>query len=450
MATVHPSRMGLVPQDPKDIYQGPRRGRSPSPPRRHDRDRRERDRERGRENNDDSERGRGGNRERPDDRRDRRRGHDDDRTSPPRHKDNGRRPDDRDRGRHRERERDEDRDRDRSRSRRRGSPEYEDYKRPASPGPATPSMHPNRPPRDGTYERRGGYGGGGSEYFETRRAQRESSTFSIWPPSPKAPARMLSPERGPSRRKSKRDRSATPSESTDSDSERRRRERRARKRAREEKGKRERKEHKRRSRSYDDTEEERSRERGRDRRNKSRSRPRSPSPSPAPSSRMSEDEGEWVEKPLAAVPFIVTSQSNGSMPPPATIPSHSKRRMEDDEDDDNDDSDMEIGPQPLMKAIASKKTTRSPRIPRRGEIGLTSDEIAQFENVGYVMSGSRHKRMNAVRMRKENQVISAEEKRGILKLQREERERRETILREEFSELVHEKLKGPETKRMVT
>jgi hypothetical protein len=45
-------------------------------------------------------------------------------------------------------------------------------------------------------------------------------------------------------------------------------------------------------------------------------------------------------------------------------------------------------------------------------------------------------------MRKENQVISAEEKRGILKLQRDERERREAILREEFSELVNERLKG--------
>lgn len=30
------------------------------------------------------------------------------------------------------------------------------------------------------------------------------------------------------------------------------------------------------------------------------------------------------------------------------------------------------------------------RIPRRGEIGLTSDEIASFESVGYVMSGSRY------------------------------------------------------------
>jgi len=189
---------------------------------------------------------------------------------------------------------------------------------------------------------------------------------------------------------------------------------------------------------------------------------------------VSEDEDEWVEKPLAAGPFIVTSQSNGSMPPPATIPSHSKRQVEgDDDEDDDNDSDMEVGPQPLMKAIASKKVDErayggallrgegsamaaflqddpQSRIPRRGEIGLTSDEIAQFEAVGYVMSGSRHKRMNAVRMRKENQVISAEEKRGILKLQREERERRETILREEFSELVQERLKGPETKRMIT
>ena len=29
------------------------------------------------------------------------------------------------------------------------------------------------------------------------------------------------------------------------------------------------------------------------------------------------------------------------------------------------------------------------RIPRRGEIGLTCDEISQYEDVGYVMSGSR-------------------------------------------------------------
>jgi hypothetical protein len=27
------------------------------------------------------------------------------------------------------------------------------------------------------------------------------------------------------------------------------------------------------------------------------------------------------------------------------------------------------------------------RIPRRGEVGLTSDQIASFETAGYVMSG---------------------------------------------------------------
>ena len=36
------------------------------------------------------------------------------------------------------------------------------------------------------------------------------------------------------------------------------------------------------------------------------------------------------------------------------------------------------------------------RIPRRGEIGLTSDEIASYESVGYVMSGSRYARLTRV------------------------------------------------------
>ncbi len=44
------------------------------------------------------------------------------------------------------------------------------------------------------------------------------------------------------------------------------------------------------------------------------------------------------------------------------------------------------------------------RIPRRGEVGLQAEEIERFEGLGYVMSGSRHNRMNAVRVRKENQV----------------------------------------------
>jgi hypothetical protein len=68
------------------------------------------------------------------------------------------------------------------------------------------------------------------------------------------------------------------------------------------------------------------------------------------------------------------------------------------------------------------------RIPRRGEIGLESEQIELFEQSGYVMSGSRHQRMNAVRLRKENQVINAEEKRAILNLQREEKIKKESMI----------------------
>uniref|UniRef100_V5GT83 NF-kappa-B-activating protein C-terminal domain-containing protein n=1 Tax=Kalmanozyma brasiliensis (strain GHG001) TaxID=1365824 RepID=V5GT83_KALBG len=76
------------------------------------------------------------------------------------------------------------------------------------------------------------------------------------------------------------------------------------------------------------------------------------------------------------------------------------------------------------------------RIPRRGEIGLSSDQIEAYEKAGYVMSGSRHHRMNAVRMRKENQVISAEEKRTMLRLQAEEKAKKEREIVSQFKELV--------------
>ena len=76
------------------------------------------------------------------------------------------------------------------------------------------------------------------------------------------------------------------------------------------------------------------------------------------------------------------------------------------------------------------------RIPRRGEIGLTSEQIEAYEKAGYVMSGSRHHRMNAVRMRKENQVISAEEKRTMLRLQAEEKAKKEREIVSQFKELV--------------
>ena len=72
------------------------------------------------------------------------------------------------------------------------------------------------------------------------------------------------------------------------------------------------------------------------------------------------------------------------------------------------------------------------RIPRRGEIGWQADDIERLEDVGYVMSGSRHAKMNAVRIRKENQIYSAEEKRALALITFEEKQQRENKLIEEY------------------
>lgn len=102
----------------------------------------------------------------------------------------------------------------RSRSRelreRRASPAYENYERPPPPAPwrQEGNMYP---PRDGGHGAGGGWsnrGNGGSDFLErsvrslsyvcsllircsleSRRQQRLASTLSIWPPSPKHPER---------------------------------------------------------------------------------------------------------------------------------------------------------------------------------------------------------------------------------------------------------------------
>ncbi|XP_011188008.2 NKAP family protein CG6066 [Zeugodacus cucurbitae] len=86
------------------------------------------------------------------------------------------------------------------------------------------------------------------------------------------------------------------------------------------------------------------------------------------------------------------------------------------------------------------------RIPRRGEIGLTSEEIANFESVGYVMSGSRHRRMEAVRIRKENQIYSADEKRALAMFSKEERQKRENKILSQFKDMVNSKVHAKEKK----
>merc|ERR1711953_323903 len=79
------------------------------------------------------------------------------------------------------------------------------------------------------------------------------------------------------------------------------------------------------------------------------------------------------------------------------------------------------------------------RIPRRGEVGITSDQIEGLETLGYVMSGSRHRRMNAGRIRKENQVYSAEEKRALAMYNFEEKANRESTLVGELREMLEKR-----------
>jgi len=336
--------------------------------------------------------------------------------------------------------------------------------------------------------------GGGAEYLESRRQQREDSTFNVWPPSPKAPHRdrSLSPDSRRRKKSHKRRHDADDSEDTESEEERRHK-RKERKKSRKEKTRekegrrsRERDRPKYRSKSNHHSDEEdlekgserrrresRSKSKGHDRhrsedRHRSATRTTSPERLP-PTTEPEADEDEWVEKPATSglVAAAAPPVHNGSPPNASSVIGHSSNTIKDQhEGSDDDDSDDGVGPQPVYKASSSSrkvderqyggallrgegsamaaflKDGTDVRIPRRGEIGLASDEIAAYESVGYVMSGSRHRRMNAVRMRKENQVISAEEKRGILKLQQEERERREAILREEFQQLVSDKLKS--------
>uniref|UniRef100_A0A0P4WGD3 NF-kappa-B-activating protein C-terminal domain-containing protein n=1 Tax=Scylla olivacea TaxID=85551 RepID=A0A0P4WGD3_SCYOL len=125
--------------------------------------------------------------------------------------------------------------------------------------------------------------------------------------------------------------------------------------------------------------------------------------------------------------------------------------------DGNIVEEVVVGPVPKPQVTLSKKdygkallpgegaamaayVAEGKRIPRRGEIGLTSDEIAKFEEVGYVMSGSRHRRMEAVRLRKENQIYSADEKRALAMFSKEERQKRENKILTQFRDIVRSKL----------
>lgn len=116
------------------------------------------------------------------------------------------------------------------------------------------------------------------------------------------------------------------------------------------------------------------------------------------------------------------------------------------------DNELVVGPMPLPRAeghisyggalrpgegdAIAQYVQQGKRIPRRGEVGLSADEIQKFEGLGYVMSGSRHQRMNAIRIRKENQVYSAEDKRALAMFNYEEKAKREHKVMADLQRLV--------------
>jgi hypothetical protein len=116
------------------------------------------------------------------------------------------------------------------------------------------------------------------------------------------------------------------------------------------------------------------------------------------------------------------------------------------------DNEPTVGPMPLPRAeghisyggalrpgegdAIAQYVKQGKRIPRRGEVGLSAEEISKFEELGYVMSGSRHQRMNAIRIRKENQVYSAEDKRALAMFNYEEKAKREHKVMADLQRLV--------------
>ena len=176
---------------------------------------------------------------------------------------------------------------------------------------------------------------------------------------------------------------------------------------------------------------------------------RSPTPPPAPA--------PVAPAPLPTVPVAPAAQASGS---------------------DSDSSDDYIGPRPPSPkgedatglgggaaavpgggtggygkalrpgegAAIAQFVQAGKRVPRRGEVGWTGDDIAQMESLGYVMSGNRNKRMNAVRLRKENQVYTEEEKRELARFNFEAQQAREAKLMGEFKDILAAKgmLEGEE------
>lgn len=287
----------------------------------------------------------------------------------------------------------------------------------------------------------------GEDYFDSRRRFREQSTVSIWPPSPPHTAKYSDDDsddsedesgserekvkggKSSSRKKKAADSEASSEseasdESEESDSEDDRRKRSSKKSSKDKKKSSKSSSSRKRSKKEKEKDSKRSSKRrrtrspspeaGGSRSDRSRSRSVAVSEPSQPQQQHQQElddrdkvviEDYWAEK---QVKPSKDSTVIGPMPLPVKDVQMDERSY---------GGALLAGEGSAMAAYVQS----GKRIPRRGEIGLTADEIENYEKAGYVMSGSRHRRMNAVRVRKENQVISAEEKRAMLLFNQEEK-----------------------------
>lgn len=269
-----------------------------------------------------------------------------------------------------------------------------------------------------------------THHFASRTRVRNESTKTIWAPSPER-ARSMTPEDRP--RKSKKS-SRHDTDSPSSEDERRHRS----------------------SRSHRSSKHKSSRSRHKSSRHGS-SRAKSSSHrhskkkrySSSSSSSSSEEEEEEKEKASGQKPALQVDHSQLDQVQDLWV--EKQVDLPDDlapvgpvplaENEDNDERAYGSQLLPGEGSAMAAYVKEGKRIPRRGEIGLSGDQIAEFEKAGYVMSGSRHQRMNAVRLRKENQVISAEEKRLVLQHAQEQKIKRENEIISGFREILSDKFK---------
>ncbi|TPX35223.1 hypothetical protein SmJEL517_g02325 [Synchytrium microbalum] len=270
--------------------------------------------------------------------------------------------------------------------------------------------------------------------FEQRRQQRMDNTFSIWPASPPPPKRRSpSPQQDSDdsdvKRKSKASRKRDDSDA--SDDERKSKKKKSKKHKHK-------KSSKKRSRADSAGSEEDVEDKKKKKQNKKRRRSEEDDKDSDDDDSDQEDvpfksesgSADETVKDYWAVKKV--QQDDDIMVGPAPLPS-----MDDGSLNPSYGGQLMPGEGSAMAAyIAAGK-----RIPRRGEIGLNSGEIENYEKAGFVMSGSRHRRMNAVRVRKENQVISAEEKRALMSFNQEEKAKREAKIIADFKEMVSDKIR---------